>query len=130
MKGELGNGHDARVSRIEIRELSVEIWFEHVELYVPEAPPIFGVWACTAQLVFEAPEAVAASWHRMSLWVLDSELRVSGAIHGWEVLLERQEDVSLALEWSNGAKFSVTNAKSALLHLHPLRRTGEARDEG
>ena len=118
------------MGRIELRELSVELWFEHVDLYVPEAPPIFGVWACRGHLAFEAPEAVAASWHRMSLWVSDSELTVSGAVHGWEVLLERQENVSLALEWSNGAKFSVTNAKSALLHLNPLRRTGETRDEG
>ena len=65
----------------------------------------------------------------MSLWILDSTLTVSGVIRPWEVLLHRQVGVSLDVDWSNGAKFSVVNAESAMLTITPVTKTGEVLDD-
>lgn len=121
----IGNGHDARVARVEIHESRVELWFEHLEVHVPEEAGLFGVWACKAHLLLEAPAAVSASWHQMNLWVLESELRVGGVLHGWEVLVQRQPDVTLGVTWTNGSTLSVTSAAFGLLHVQPGVRTAQ-----
>jgi len=108
------------VSRIGIREQSIEVWFDHVELYVPAAPSIFGVWACTGNVVYEMPEAVNASRHRMSLWVIDSNLLVGGVSQGWEALLERRENVSMTLEWSNPPSSSASSRWARMRRNSPL----------
>ena len=122
MTGEIGNGHDARVSQIEISEGRVELRFARLDMYVADEPGRVARWRCSAKLVLEQPEAVVASWHRMSLWVLDSELTVGGASRPWETLVESQTDVSLKIDWSNGATFTVTSAKTATLSITPLQK--------
>jgi hypothetical protein len=118
--GDIGDGHDACVERIEIGERSLVLVVSYLELYVPKGPDEFTMYECTGRLQLDAPQTVSMNWHKMSLDVLDSELLVGGAPCRWEILRERCEQVSLKIVWNNGATFAVENAAHGQLHLETI----------
>jgi hypothetical protein len=129
MIGEIANGHDAQVERIEIRETEITLHLSHIPLHRAESERRIGVWSCSGTLVLREPVSCVGTWHHLSLWVVDSKLSVGGIVRPLEALFTVQRDVTLHVTWSNGATLLVTAAKSAQMELTLRERIEEYVEE-